>query len=76
MKTIETTVTIMPDGTLKAHLNNIAPGEYRAVLVLEEEAVGELAPKRPPLNFPTDNLGPWPEDWSLKREDWYDDEGR
>jgi hypothetical protein len=74
MKTIETIVTITPDGTLRVHLDNVAPGEYRAVLVLEEESVHET--KRPPLNFPIDDLGPWPEDWSLKREDWYDDEGR
>jgi len=75
MKTIETTVTIMPDGTLKVHLDNIAPGEYRAVLVLEE-TIKESTAKRLPLNFPIDDLGPWPDDWSLRREDWYDDEGR
>lgn len=29
-----------------------------------------------PLDFPTDDLGPWPEDLSLRREDMYGDNGR
>ena len=29
-----------------------------------------------PLDFPTDDLGPWPEDLSLRREDMYGDDGR
>lgn len=29
-----------------------------------------------PLDFPTDDLGSWPEDLSLRREDMYGDDGR
>lgn len=29
-----------------------------------------------PLNFPVDDLGPWPEEMGLRREDIYDDNGR
>ena len=29
-----------------------------------------------PLDFPVDDLGPWPEDLSLRREDMYGDDGR
>lgn len=29
-----------------------------------------------PLNFPVDDLGPWPEGLSLRREDMYGDDGR
>ena len=29
-----------------------------------------------PLDFPTDDLGPWPADLSLRREDMYGDNGR
>jgi len=29
-----------------------------------------------PLDFPVDNLGPWPEGLSLRREDMYGDDGR
>lgn len=32
--------------------------------------------KRPSLNFPVDDLGAWPEGLSLRREDWYGDDGR
>ena len=31
---------------------------------------------RPPLDFPVDDYGPWPERLSLRREDLYDDDGR
>ena len=40
----------------------------------------QRAPKKAtedePLDFPTDDLGPWPEDLSLRREDMYGDDGR
>ncbi len=32
--------------------------------------------KRPPLNFPVDDLGPWPEGFMVRREEIYGDEGR
>ena len=31
---------------------------------------------REPLDFPVDDLGPWPEGLSLRREDMYGDDGR
>ena len=33
-------------------------------------------PGKEPLNFPVDDLGPWPEGVSLSREDMYGDDGR
>lgn len=33
-----------------------------------------LRRKRQPLQFPVDDLGAWSDDFSLRREDWYDDE--
>ena len=30
--------------------------------------------KRPSLSLPVIDVGPWPEQQSLRREDWYDDE--
>jgi hypothetical protein len=35
-----------------------------------------LPTQRPPLEIPVFDLGPWPEDLSLRREDMYGDEGR
>jgi hypothetical protein len=32
--------------------------------------------KRPPLNFPVDDLGAWKDSFSLRREDWYGDDER
>jgi len=34
------------------------------------------APGKEPLDFPVDDLGPWSEGVSLRREDMYDDDGR
>jgi hypothetical protein len=40
MKTIETRATVRPDGTLVATVPaDVAPGEHRVVLVLEEVVV-------------------------------------
>lgn len=47
----------------------------------QDKLIAELSAKRParirpPLNFPVDDLGPWPEGLSLRREDWYGDDER
>ena len=36
----------------------------------------KAATGREPLDFPVDDLGPWPEGLSLRREDMYGDDGR
>lgn len=74
MKTIQTQLTVTEDGqvTLPGRLD-VPPGQYDVVLVLEEKPEQT---KRPPLDFPVDDLGPWPEGLSLRREDMYDDDGR
>jgi hypothetical protein len=39
---------------------------------LRERSAGRKAiPGKEPLNFPVDDLGPWPEGLSLRREDMY-----
>lgn len=42
--------------------------------LIEELQLKHQHPKRPPLRFPVDDLGPWPEAFSFRREDWYGDE--
>jgi hypothetical protein len=70
VRTIETTATVRPDGTLVATVPpDVPPGEYRAVLVLEEPAT-IAAPAG--LDLPVHDLGPWPE-LSLRRVDLYDE---
>lgn len=75
MKTIETTVLVTPDGTVTLQLpEDIPPGEHRIVVVIDEQPIDRE--NRPPLKFPVDRYGPWPEDLSLRREDMYGEWGR
>ena len=47
MKTIETTITVLPNGTIQLPpRSDLAIGEYRAVLVVEEQVVPALASER------------------------------
>ncbi len=72
MRTIETIALIEPDGKLILQLPpDVSPGQHRVVVVIEEQPISE---KRPPLDFPVVDVGPWPENLSLRREDLYDDE--
>jgi hypothetical protein len=72
MRTIETMAVIEPNGKLTLQLPpDIPPGQHRVVVVIEEQPILE---KRPPLDFPVIDVGPWPENLSLRREDLYDDE--
>lgn len=75
MRTIETTTLVTSDGKLTVQVPADLPeGEYRVVVVIDEQPVKKE--KRPPLDFPVDNWGPWPENLSLRREDMYDEWGR
>lgn len=75
MKTIETTAAVSAAGTLTARVPpDITPGDHRVVLVIEEQP--SPVEHRPPLDFPVDDRGPWPEGLSLRREDIYGDWGR
>ena len=75
MRTIETTATVGPDGTLTARVpSDVPPGRHRVVVVIEEEPA--KAAQREPFDFPVDDVGPWPEGLSLRREDMYEDWGR
>ncbi|MDQ3459065.1 MAG: hypothetical protein M3498_07175 [Deinococcota bacterium] len=71
MITIDTVATVTPEGKLVIELPaKIAPGEHRVVVVIDTEL------KTAPLELPTANVGLWPEDLSLSREDLYGDDGR
>lgn len=75
MRTIETRGTVTDDGELIVKVTpDIPAGEHNVVVVIEERPVER--PKRPPLNLPVHDFGPWPENLSLRREDMYDDWGR
>jgi hypothetical protein len=74
VKTIETQLQVTADGqVVLPALPELTPGAYDVVLVI---VPAQKETERGPLNFPVDDLGPWPEDLSLRREDMYDDDGR
>lgn len=75
MRTIETTAVVTSEGTLTLQVPpDISPGEHRVVIVIEKQLVQKE--KRPPLDLPAHDYGPWPANLSLRREDMYDEWGR
>ena len=79
MKTIETTASVTPDGTLTARVPpEVPPGEHRVVVVIDEQPSASISGREecPPLDFPVRDYGPWPEGLSLRREDMYGNGGR
>ncbi|MBI4580738.1 MAG: hypothetical protein HY718_13610 [Planctomycetes bacterium] len=73
MRAIETTLTVRADGSGTIQVPpEIQPGEHRAVVVVETETRPAAGPRR--VRLPTYDLGPWPEGFTVSREQIYDDE--
>ena len=73
MATVRTKIRVAPDGTITGKAEGaLPPGEYVATITTAER------PKRcrQPLALGTIDVGPWPEDLSLRREDMYGDDAR
>jgi hypothetical protein len=75
MRTIETTATVAPDGTLTVRVPpDVTPGTHQVVLAIDdwprEVRESQLSA------FPVISVGSWPSDLSLRREDMYGDAGR
>ncbi len=69
MRTIETTIEL--DDQRKATIRfpaDLAPGPHRVVMVIDEPTVA-----RTPLTFSAHDVGPWPEGFTVRREEIYDD---
>jgi hypothetical protein len=75
MRTIETTVTVAPDGTLTVQVPpDVTPGTHQIVLVIDDwprKARGSQLGA-----FPVISVGSWPPALSMRREDIYGDAGR
>lgn len=56
--------------------DRIAEVEDFVDFLRERVATRKTATGKEPLDFPVDDLGPWPEGLSLRREDMYGDDGR
>jgi hypothetical protein len=77
VKTIETTITVLPDGTIKIPpYPELQPGQHRAVLVVDQAAQpapAEATTTKPPLRLKMLEIPGWPADARFRREDLYDD---
>ncbi len=78
MRTIETTATIEPNGTLTLKLPpDIEPGQRQVVVVIDEaKAAPEERAPLPPLNLHASEWKGYPADHTFRREDMYGDDGR
>jgi hypothetical protein len=78
MKTIETVITVLSDGSIQIPPRpDLPPGEHRAVLVIEEAAQRETMPAaKPPLQLKMLDWSGWPADSTFRREEIYGDDGR
>ena len=75
MKVIDTTILVTPDGTVTLQLpEDISPGEHRIVVVINKQPI--MKGKRPPLKFSAYPVGLVVDDVRLRREYFYDDQGR
>jgi hypothetical protein len=78
MKTLEIQATVDETGELRVVTQappGIAPGEHRAVLLLEE-TMGQPSAPKPPLRLKMLDLRGWPANTTFRREDIYGDDGR
>ncbi len=74
MKTIETMIEVDDQQKAIIHLPaDVKPGPYRAVVVIESQ---EPAVARAPLTFSAQDVGPWPEGFTVRREEIHGDDGR
>jgi hypothetical protein len=74
MVTIETTIEVDEQGKATIQLPaDLKPGPYRAVVVIESREA-DLARTR--FVFSAHDVGPWPEGFTVRREEIYGDDGR
>jgi hypothetical protein len=73
MAMIATKVRVAQDGTISGKAPSaVPPGEHDAQIIVREEGTTEKGS----WVLPVHNWGPWPEGFSLRREDTYGDDGR
>ena len=76
MTVINTRIIVTPEGAIST-VTPLPAGEHTATVTIQDRPARQL----PVLPFdidalPTIDLGPWPEEVSLRREDMYGDDGR
>lgn len=73
MTALRTIIHVAPDGTISGHAPpGVPPGDHAIEIDLADIPPGPTDA----WDFPVDDLGPWPQGLSLRREDLYGDDGR
>jgi hypothetical protein len=76
MKMIETMVVVDADHKATIQLPaDVTPGPYQVVVVIDERTTPAPA-ARSMKDFPSHDVGPWPEGFTVRREEIYGDDGR
>jgi hypothetical protein len=79
MKTIETAISVNPDGSAVIELQlpaNVSAGVHRAVVIVEEQPAVVGPNVGAPVNLLPLLFEGWPKDCAFRREDLYGDDGR
>lgn len=80
MRTIETTAVVTPEHTITVQLPpDVPPGPCQLVVVVSSMSTQLTPPPKPTgsvLDLPVHDVGPWPEGFTVSREQIYDDDGR
>ncbi len=72
MKSFQTTIVFDEQGKALIQLPvEVTPGPHRVVVVIDEQPG-----PRAPLTFSAHDVGPWPEGFSVRREEIYGNDGR
>lgn len=75
MPVVHATIRVDADGTISGKAPREVPtGEYQARLEVADQK--KPRSKRRPLDLPLHDSGPWPEGFTVRREEIYDDDGR
>jgi hypothetical protein len=74
MPVVHATIRVDADGTISGKApQGVPPGEYEAPIDVAEQ---KPRPKHRRLDLPLHDCGPWPEGFTVRREEIYDDSGR
>jgi hypothetical protein len=74
MPVVNARIRVDADGTISGKApRSVPPGEYEAPIDVAEQ---KPRPKRKRLDLPLHDSGPWPEGFTVRREEIYDDSGR
>jgi hypothetical protein len=75
MTTIEMTIEVGEQGTATIQLPaDLKPGIHRVLVTVLDGP--ERPATRSPLTFSAHDVGPWPEGFTVRREEIYGDDGR